>query len=113
MSREREGPCREGSDQWTRGRKQERERQGRQSGALKDLKLKSKAKEKTAEGNIQDCHGEKGLDVERKGKGDTGVRMNSRGGVQKKPAVEQSRLEWMKVAINEHCVCEWQRRGGE
>lgn len=45
MSREREGPCREDSDQRTRGRKWERERYGRQSGALKDWKLKSKEME--------------------------------------------------------------------
>lgn len=111
MCQGREGPCREGSDQRTR--KKAGERHERQSGALKDLKLKSKAMEITAEGNIQDWHGEEGLDMERKGKGDREIRMNSRDGVQKKAAVDLSRLEWMKVAINEQCVCELQRRGGE
>lgn len=113
MCQGREGPCREGSDQRTRGRKRDRERHGRQSGALKDLRLKSKAVEITAEGNIQDRHGEEGWDVERKGKGDRATPMNSRDGVQKKAAVDRSRLEWMKVAVNEQCVCELQRRGSE
>ena len=41
------------------------------------------------------------MDVERKGKGDRAIPMNSRDGVQKKAAVDLSRLEWMKVAVNE------------
>lgn len=53
------------------------------------------------------------MDVERKGKGDRAIPMSSRDGVQKKSTVDLSRLEWMKVAINEQCVCELQRRGGE
>lgn len=85
----------------------------RAKGALKDLKLKSKETEITANGNIQDWHGEEGLDVERKGKGDRAIPMSSRDGVQKKSAVGLSRLEWRKVAINEQGVCELQRRGGE
>lgn len=113
MCQGREGPCREGSDQRTRGKKQDREGHGRQSGALKDLKLKSKAMEITAKGNIQDWHGEERLDVERKGKGDRGIPMNSRDGVQKKAAMDRSRLEWVKVAVNEQCVRELQRRGSE